>query len=103
MKKNNYINNKNEKNDMSIVPMNYITGTSGLSQRHSSSKVNSDIYIFKIPVSNLETGYSPVIPPEEFELFNVSYSANEIDNPVSRTMYAVYTFTRIKKIKRVEI
>jgi hypothetical protein len=34
--------------------------------------------------------------PENFELFNVQYSAEETTSHFDRKIYAIYTFTRIK-------
>ncbi len=101
MKKN---NNLYERNDMPTsfnMHMNYIKGqTAAYGSSTSSSSKSSvqagDIYIIKKDLAQINTGMLQISIPENFELFNVQYSAEETTSHFDRKIYAIYTFTRIK-------
>lgn len=62
-----------------------------------------DIYIYKVSISDMSTGTLQTNEPEGFELFSVQYSPAEVNATYRQTVYAIYTFTRIKKNQKMEI
>lgn len=109
MKKNNFLIKEKKVPTSFDMHMNYIKGQSAAYSSSTSSSTNSstqagDIYIIKKELAKMDTGILQISIPENFELFNVQYSAEETTSHFDRKIYAIYTFTRIKINKtRLEI
>lgn len=58
--------------------------------------VNKDIFIIKKSCPSISTGYLDINIPENFELFDVSYSTDYVNSANERTVFAIYTFKKIK-------
>lgn len=67
------------------------------------SKKESDIFIYKKLLSDINTGFLLNVTPDGFELLNVSYSPIVVNDNQLQKIFAIYTFTKIKKNKNMEI